>query len=572
MQENRTDANEAERNPPPKPCTGWSTASRALGGGGPAAMRAAIMGALLVLAPALGRRYNVFTALALATLAMTAIEPLVIFDAGFQLTVLATLGLPLFTPTIQRWLLARLGGLGHVAGVRVAAELVAVTLAAQLATLPVLALTFHFVSLVAPLANLLAVPLLAPLMLLGGGLSLVGLLPGALGVITPLALGWVVWPLLWLVNGAIALCAALPAAALAVPDLPGLVAWLYYALLAGFWWGARPWLRRRRARRTARASVSGVSPIPARVSSSGGHLRLGRGALAGLVALSLLGALGAAAPVALAGGTARLDFLDVGAGGEAALLRLPSGVTVLVNGGWSGPALEAALAEKLPFWRRSLDLALLTDPRPGDVVGLRDAADHFRIARGADAGMAHPSADYLAWLDALARTGATHTRIRQGNVITLDATSTLQVLSPPQALFPPGQGDTNEANDLILRLETPGLRALFLGGVDAYALDALAGSGEPLAADVVEVALAPEQTLDLPGPLGDVLRLAHPRLIVVAEAPTPPGSLAARRASLVSSWITDGDAAKALGALVYRVSEAGTISLSGGADGWSLGG
>lgn len=46
----------------------------ALGGSGPPAVRAAIMGALLVLAPALGRVYNVFTALALAVLVMTAVE------------------------------------------------------------------------------------------------------------------------------------------------------------------------------------------------------------------------------------------------------------------------------------------------------------------------------------------------------------------------------------------------------------------------------------------------------------------------------------------------------------------
>ena len=60
----------------------------ALGGGGPAALRAASMGALLALAPALGRGYNVFAALALAVLAMTAIQPALIYDAGFQLTAL----------------------------------------------------------------------------------------------------------------------------------------------------------------------------------------------------------------------------------------------------------------------------------------------------------------------------------------------------------------------------------------------------------------------------------------------------------------------------------------------------
>jgi competence protein ComEC len=46
----------------------------AIGGGGSAALRAAIMGALLVLATALGRSYNVYIALALAVLGMSAVE------------------------------------------------------------------------------------------------------------------------------------------------------------------------------------------------------------------------------------------------------------------------------------------------------------------------------------------------------------------------------------------------------------------------------------------------------------------------------------------------------------------
>jgi competence protein ComEC len=110
----------------------------ALGGGGPAAIRAAIMGALLALAPALGRAYNVYTALVLAACVMTAIEPSVLYDAGFQLTVLATFGLPLLVAPIQRCFAI---GLRWLPAGGVAAELLAVTLAAQIATLPVLALT-----------------------------------------------------------------------------------------------------------------------------------------------------------------------------------------------------------------------------------------------------------------------------------------------------------------------------------------------------------------------------------------------------------------------------------------------
>ncbi len=189
----------------------------ALGGGGPAAIRAALMGGLLALAPALRRGYNLFTALALAAFVLSAVEPLVIFDAGFQLTMLATLGLPLLTPPIQR----RLAGvLGRMPGAGAIAELLAVTIAAQVATLPVLALTFHQVSLVAPLANLLTVPLLV----LGGLVALLGVVGGVAGM-AALGVAWVMWPLLWFVDGAIAVCASLPVAALAVPDLSPFVAW-----------------------------------------------------------------------------------------------------------------------------------------------------------------------------------------------------------------------------------------------------------------------------------------------------------------------------------------------------------
>jgi predicted membrane metal-binding protein len=98
---------------------------------------------------------------------MSVVEPLVIYDAGFQLTVLATFGLPLLVPPIQRALAAPFRALP---GAVVVAELLSVTITAQLATLPVLAVTFHQVSLIAPIANLLTVPLLAPLLIVGAAL------------------------------------------------------------------------------------------------------------------------------------------------------------------------------------------------------------------------------------------------------------------------------------------------------------------------------------------------------------------------------------------------------------------
>jgi competence protein ComEC len=543
----------------PWPRLGGSLAAVALyaaiGGGGPAAVRAAIMGGLLVLSGALGRRYNVFTALALAALLMTAIEPLLIFDAGFQLTTLATLGIPLLTPPLQRLLMLALGRLGHGIGAGIA-ESLAVTMAAQIATLPVLALTFGEVSLIAPIANLLTVPLLAPLLVLGGLLALFGAIGVPLFGGLALALSWVVWPLLWYVNAAIALCAALPGAALAVVGLPLVVAWIYYLLLVIGGWRLAPLLRR----------------WTVELNTQRAHARIGRSAIIALLVVALLGAGGAAAPALAAGDVAHLDFLDVGPGGAATLLRLPSGVTVLLDGGSDGPALEGALAGRLPFWQHTLDLAVVTDHRAGAMRGLDDAATHFAITRAVDAGALHPTREYLAWRDAMTHAGAAYAQVRQGDVLHLDESTALTVLAPPQSLHQSQQGVTTASNDLILRLDTPGLRALLLGAADSYAFDALAGSGQSLSADVVELALVPGETLDLSGPLGDVLFNAHPRLVVICDAPLDPDSATARQRVHGANWTSDADAATALGALVYRTSEAGVISLSGDASGWHLGG
>lgn len=288
--------------------------------------------------------------------------------------------------------------------------------------------------------------------------------------------------------------------------------------------------------------------------------------------IALLGAGGAAAPALAAGRVAHLDFLDVGPGGASTLLRLPSGVTVLLDGGPDGPELETSLASRLPFWQHALDLAVLTDHRAGAIRGLDDAATHFTVAQAVDAGAVHPTREYLAWRDAMTHAGAAYTQVRQGDQLHLDGTTTLTILSPPQTLYPFQQGSTTASNDLILRLDTPGLRVLLLGAADAYALDALSHSGESLGADVVELALVPGEPLDVSGALGDVLRSAHPRLVVICDSPIAPDSVTARRRVHGTTWTSDGDTATALGTLIYRTSAAGTISLSGDGNGWSLGG
>jgi hypothetical protein len=152
----------------------------------------------------------------------------------------------------------------------------------------------------------------------------------------------------------------------------------------------------------------------------------------------------------------------------------------------------------------------------------------------------------------------------------LDQQSHLSVLAPPQELYPDSSDTTTATNDVILRLETPGLRVLLLGAADDLALDALAGSGQSLAADVVAVSLPPGTPIDPQGPLGTVLAMAHPRLIVVTNAPGGTGAQTAlRNASTLAP--DDEEEASALSTLITRVFTSGSIALRGDANRWSLG-
>jgi hypothetical protein len=229
---------------------------------------------------------------------------------------------------------------------------------------------------VAPLANLLTVPLLAPLLVVGGALAI----SAALGLAPlTLALAWVVWPTLAWGNTAITWSARLPLAALHVTQAPAVLAPVYYAALVGAVLALRPWLRAAYA--TLKNSHASERQ---RVSLSG------RGLAVALVVAALASA-GGSAPALAQRAVGRLDILDVGQGGSAIPLRLPGGFTALIDGGPSGPALESSLSGRLPFWQRRLDLAVLTDARAGDARGLEDAAAHYQMGLAVDAGA--PSRD-----------------------------------------------------------------------------------------------------------------------------------------------------------------------------------
>ncbi len=134
-------------------------------------VRAAIMGILGLLALSLGRKSESLTLLLLALFGMVLYHPVsLILDLGFQLSFLATLGLIIVSPHLEKWT-------KRVPSFWMLKETLLTTLSAQIMVLPLLLVQFEKFSLIAPLSNILVLPVISLIMMLGFVALLISFVP-----------------------------------------------------------------------------------------------------------------------------------------------------------------------------------------------------------------------------------------------------------------------------------------------------------------------------------------------------------------------------------------------------------
>jgi len=134
----------------------------------PSAIRAGIMGGLFLLAQYLGRLNVSSRAIVFAATLMLAHNPsLLKLDVGFQLSFLAMMGIIYLVPIFQN-LLHKAPDFLQLKNISI------MTISAQVFTLPILIYNFGYFSAIAPLTNVLVVPLLPFIMGLGFVFALSG--------------------------------------------------------------------------------------------------------------------------------------------------------------------------------------------------------------------------------------------------------------------------------------------------------------------------------------------------------------------------------------------------------------
>ncbi|RYF85220.1 MAG: ComEC/Rec2 family competence protein [Chitinophagaceae bacterium] len=124
-----------------------------LAGGQPSVLRSAVMFTAIATSEIVLRRSNIFNTLAFSALVLLCINPFWLWDVGFQLSYSAVLSIVLFFQPVYHWFDFKNKLLDFFW------KMTAVTIAAQILTLPISVYHFHQMPLLFLLTNLIAVPL-----------------------------------------------------------------------------------------------------------------------------------------------------------------------------------------------------------------------------------------------------------------------------------------------------------------------------------------------------------------------------------------------------------------------------
>ena len=432
-----------------------------LTGASPSVVRAALMAGAMLVGRLGGSRAHATSALGLAALLMLLAAPAVLWDVGFQLSLLATAGLIWYGRGIEdrlrRW----------PAWLR---EPVALTLAAQVTTLPVILVNFERLSLVAPLSNVLVVPIVPLAMLTSALASIGGLVVTAVGGAAGDLLAWVLGGSAWLVLRAMIaigqLSAAIPLASVEA-TVPGPLAVAWYPLLALAAWATRD-------------EPAGARPVVDE-AMTGTMVALGRLLRPLPATATLVGILVAITVATAPDGRLHVTTLDIGQG-DAILVRTPNGRTMLVDGGPDPELTLRRLGANLPFHARRIDLMVLSHPHQDHVAGLVEVLDRFRVGALLHAGIGFENAAYERLLTDAGEAGIPIRLARAGASVALDTATTVEVIYPSEtdAAMPLPEGDINNGS-VVLLLRHGGFGALLTGDAEAPVEATLVSRGlEPI--------------------------------------------------------------------------------------------
>ncbi|HSK65155.1 MAG TPA: DNA internalization-related competence protein ComEC/Rec2 [Pyrinomonadaceae bacterium] len=193
-------------------------------------------------------------------------------------------------------------------------------------------------------------------------------------------------------------------------------------------------------------------------------------------------------------GKLRIDFLDVGQG-DAAVVTLPDGRTLLVDGGGATNqsqiktdkrSIGDAVVSEYLWWRGldTVDYVLPTHADTDHIDGLNDVVRNFTVPAALVARSPANDPEFAKFSETLAASGTQVARIQAGDLLRFGAVE-IEVLWPPRANGPSEPSRNNDST--VLRLGFGKHSILLTGDIEKGGERTLVLAGKNLQADVVKV-------------------------------------------------------------------------------------
>ncbi len=423
----------------------------------PPIIRAAIMGSLFLLSDLFGRQRSAIIALAFAAAVMVGIQPHLLWSVSFQLSFAAIASLVLLFPHLQAWGRRPITMVSGDRAVLVTTgtmvtDLFAVSLAAIAGVWPIIAYNFGIVSTVGMPASFFALPSLPFIIVTSALVAFAGPLSPVLSQV----LGWLAWVFLTYLMGVVRGFDALPYSSLEAPDLSAWHVWVYYAILAAV---IACVTYRRQLADVYSSLTSPMRNLAQRLPWVRSGFSTKWLVLPLLIAAVLVWSVALTQP----GDKLHVVFFDVGQG-DAILVRTPAGHNILIDGGPDPRELSLALGEKLPFWDRTIDLVVCTQPHADHITGLIEVLQRYEVKRVLEPGVPYDSSVYREWLRLIEEKGVHYDLARSRQEINLGNGLKLEVLNPPLEFFEGTSCDVDN-NGIVMKLTWNKVSFLFTADI-----------------------------------------------------------------------------------------------------------
>ncbi len=413
-------------------------------------VRAVIMGIMILTGQIIMRETDIYTSISAAVLLLLLYNPFMIFDIGFQLSFAATISLVMFYPSIK-------AAVSFKYVPEIVSDTLAATLAAQIGVVPISIYYFNSLSLVSVISNLLVVPTVQVITIIGFIMVFTGLININLAVL----IGYINNSVLSFVLFVTEISSKFPYATIKIPTPSILLISIYYATLIYLFKGRKVW---------------------------GNLINQKKLALTVIIILLINLSCSRLLPKPI-----EITFLDVGQG-DGAFIKTAHGTKVLIDGGGkesdSKSSFDVGKSVMVPYildqGTKSIDIVIASHGHADHTEGLEAVLKEFRIGLlilPDTNGNGFDRISRLCW-----EKGIKIIKCSRGNIIKLDNDTKIEVLSPLEFSKDSLSQQSLNNSSLVLKLIYKNIKVLFTGDSEIPVEERLLASGTDISADLVKIA------------------------------------------------------------------------------------